>query len=476
MGDIDLASELAVALAELSEAPQHVASPCPHACAESAVLAVALVEPSEAPEFGAAQWPQPLLCSAAGAVAHSALPLEPPAKKRKLQVALKHFWSQDSNQAPPQPVLTTVDAKRRGRRPNRSVELALTAVAEWQSRYESLKAERRLDREIQYRGGRPPNPEGHRRGVLAGEKSNRLKPGLVNLRRDLPAATKLLMAQELRSAMPEYATRASFWRDMIKKYGKKRPELEHILAAEAEWARLVREHHLGSTEYGRGLGHGHASCSTTSLRMRAAGAGRPRNFDWAVQLTKHWLNIERAYGHNISKPQLFRYYVRQLQAREQTLRSLSAPEPHESHELEEITYRLSKIDSKKTRETWAGKLLKWCNAKCLRPQLTSHLSMLEESIRAMLTWQSFDSALHRCAFGTIEELSTQVARPTEFRAHIGQCILGFSDQVPLWVKETQARSVYASWETSHRNNSGRQRLRSVLGCSPHRPKASRLSF
>ena len=49
MGDIDLASELAVALAELSEAPQHVASPCPHACAESAVLAVALVEPSEAP-------------------------------------------------------------------------------------------------------------------------------------------------------------------------------------------------------------------------------------------------------------------------------------------------------------------------------------------------------------------------------------------------------------------------------------------
>ena len=83
MGDIDLASELAVALAELSEAPQHVASPCPHACAESAVLAVALVEPSEAPEFGAAQWPQPLLCPAAGAVAHSALPLEPPAKEEE---------------------------------------------------------------------------------------------------------------------------------------------------------------------------------------------------------------------------------------------------------------------------------------------------------------------------------------------------------------------------------------------------------
>ena len=204
-------------MAELSEAPQHVASPCPHACAESAGLAVALVESSEAPEFGAAQWPQPLLCPAAGAVAHSALPLEPPAKTRKLQVALKHFWSQDSNQAPPQPVLTTVDAKRRGRRPNRSVELALTAVAEWQSRYEALKAERRLDKEIRYRAGRPPNPEGHRRGVLAGEKSNRLKPGLVNLRRDLPAATKLLMAKELRSAMPEYASRGSFWRDMIKK-------------------------------------------------------------------------------------------------------------------------------------------------------------------------------------------------------------------------------------------------------------------
>ena len=175
--------------------------------------------------------------------------------------------------------------------------------------------------------------------------------------------------------------------------------------------------------------------------------GRKRKFDWAVQLTKHWLNSERAYGHNISKSQLFRRYERQLKAREQTLRSLSAPEPHKVQELEEITHRLSNMESKKQRTKCATRLRTWCDAECVRPQLTRHMSMLEESIRAKLTWQSFDSALHRCAFGTIEELSNQVARPAEFRAHIGQCILGFSDQVPLWVKETQARSVYASWET-----------------------------
>ena len=77
--------------------------------------------------------------------------------------------------------------------------------------------------------------------------------------------------------------------------------------------------------------------------------GRKRKFDWAVQLTKHWLDSERAYGHNISKPQLVRHYLGELQAKEQTLRSLSAPEPHEGQELEEITNRLSKMESKKQR-------------------------------------------------------------------------------------------------------------------------------
>ena len=173
-----------------------------------------------------------------------------------------------------------------------------------------------------------------------------------------------------------------------------------------------------------------------SLRRRAAGAGTKRKLAWAVANISHWLSLERAYGHCISKAQFIQQYIRELKQRATEL-EVKADELGISsqQELLEINLRLSKLTTSKQREKWATKLAHWVGAKHLRPHQVSHLSELEELVRAQLTWQCFDSALWLCAFGSRTELAEHVGKPSEFNRHRAELVLGFSDQVPLWVKE-----------------------------------------
>ena len=41
-----------------------------------------------------------------------------------------------------------------------------------------------------------------------------------------------------------------------------------------------------------------------SIGVRATGAGRKNEFSWAVDKLKYWIEIERSYGHSLSKSDL----------------------------------------------------------------------------------------------------------------------------------------------------------------------------
>ena len=67
-------------------------------------------------------------------------------------------------------------------------------------------------------------------------------------------------------------------------------------------------------------------------------------------------------------------------------------------------------------------------------------------MRAKLTWQSFDSQLWLAAFGSLDELKSQVCKPHEFIGLRDQLVLGFSDQVPLWIKQGSVKLMFAEHE------------------------------
>ena len=91
-------------------------------------------------------------------------------------------------------------------------------------------------------------------------------------------------------------------------------------------------------------------------------------------------------------------------------------------------------------------LLHKLQAVDLKPDLTTHLTAAEEAVRAKLTWQALDHALHRACFAPLEQLDKCVSKPAEFRDSAKDLVLLFSDQVPLWVKSGPERSLFASWE------------------------------
>ena len=60
----------------------------------------------------------------------------------------------------------------------------------------------------------------------------------------------------------------------------------------------------------------------------------------------------------------------------------------------------------------------------------------------------FDAALEVAAFGDQEQLAKFVENPVQFEQHRADCIIGWSDQIPCWLKMTRGKQVYAASERS----------------------------
>eukprot|EP00973_Karenia_brevis_P003768 520027-Karenia_brevis.AAC.1 len=66
------------------------------------------------------------------------------------------------------------------------------------------------------------------------------------------------------------------------------------------------------------------------------------------------------------------------------------------------------------------------------------------------TWRDHDAMLWLAAFGEVSELERWVANPVEFIQNREKVVLGFSDQIPVWVKIGRNKQVYCSPELTAR--------------------------
>ena len=149
---------------------------------------------------------------------------------------------------------------------------------------------------------------------------------------------------------------------------------------------------------------------------------------------------ERSYGHSLSKRDLLDQFTEMLQ-------DFSAKTDNEKHKKLCLD-RLEKLSkSAKYRESQTIFLMAKTGARFLRPHQVTNLSPLEEMVRAQLTWQAYDHAQWVLAFSPKETLGKYLARPEVVRRCLKDTWLGFSDQVPFWVKTVSARTLYAEHET-----------------------------
>ena len=97
----------------------------------------------------------------------------------------------------------------------------------------------------------------------------------------------------------------------------------------------------------------------------------------------------------------------------------------------------------KEREKRAKMLMDAIGAKHMTPNALAPLSNEEQQISAELAWNHHDYIMSLVSMGH-EDLKDFVAKP--------ECMLGFSDQVPVWVKKGSTKAVFAGhltiWETS----------------------------
>ncbi len=107
----------------------------------------------------------------------------------------------------------------------------------------------------------------------------------------------------------------------------------------------------------------------------------------------------------------------------------------------------------------------------MQPQRLCLLTPEQEKVRCELTWKMWDSKLWLAAFGSEEELSTEVALPKQFKEQRSDTWLLFSDQIPFWVKIGHQRCLLAEEEVQGATT--RRRLRRKV--TPLEPPVGQMS-
>ncbi|CAE7197804.1 unnamed protein product [Symbiodinium sp. CCMP2592] len=246
--------------------------------------------------------------------------------------------------------------------------------------------------------GRPrKNPE-ELRGTAGGKSSNRRYAGQTLLRQEIPVAVKDKMCQQMLSQVAGFATMPGFFRHFAAAFDMSLDKLKEMYSLKDKWAATVKKLNLSTSA---SVGHKEAGLSKgkrghAKPRLRQPGGGRKKDWPEAVDACKTFLEMERAHGHTVAE---------------------------------------------------------WVGAKDLCPNLKTTMSEIEQRVSAELTWQAHDADLRLLAYGTEEELKPLFAKPSEFKAVRKQTFIGVSDQIPVWVKKTSSKELFAEFEHAARPQS-----------------------
>ena len=387
-------------------------------------------------------------------------------KRKEVQFSLMRFFKPDEKHVP---VLESMTLRKRGRKEEFSAKLkamiAESVKKEQEEKAVVLSEEGRLQliqeaKRYGRLGGRPPNHLSRYNKEL--RLSNRRKPFEKPLKREIPQALKLKMVDEMKELRVQYPDAASFFKDMRKRFGgMRRHQLEDLMATETKLKHSVSKQKMRQKRFQKRRGEHY---------VRSEGAGRKREHPELIEKLSGWINDERSHGHTILKRHLMSKWMELLLEKIQDIEaSVEKKDDEISKRLEEsklakVKKTLSSLkQSESYRKTQVTRLISWCEAKHCRPHLTTKLSPLEEQVRAQVTWMSFDHMLAKAAFGAAKDLEDSVAKTEEFVKNREHLVLGFSDQIPLWVKKGSEREIFAKFEAYPESQEDlRKRLREHL--------------
>eukprot|EP00438_Fugacium_kawagutii_P003448 Skav229316 [mRNA] locus=scaffold2616:95961:99953:+ [translate_table: standard] len=303
------------------------------------------------------------------------------------------------------------------------------------------------------KGGRPKKLDERLRGVAGGLKSNiRLKNQRL-LRQDLPVAMKHKICETIFGNRLEFASEEMLMAAMAKKFSMRSKRLKMIWKKRAHWKQLVEKHQQSQTlemRTGRGAHHGvHGTGAVKHVKMRAAGGGQKLEFPEVYEKVKNWVEMERSHGHSVLKRHISWKYMEFLRAEHVVLKEKM--ESGHATNNEKVSYeksmkQLQALENPRNQEKRAEHLMRWMGAKQLVPNLKTTISEVEQEVRACLTWQYHDSQMHRMAAKRDEDMRQLFARPDEAKANMSKAVLGFSDQIPLWVKMGSEKEIFAAHE------------------------------
>ena len=300
-------------------------------------------------------------------------------------------------------------------------------------------------------GGRPMKPVSERRGVMGGQKSNRRKADEKPRQFELTVSIKNRICQQVYETREHHAAEQDMLKAFAKKSKMRLDKVQDIWANRSTWGKLESKDH-GNMRHGE---H-----SKQKPRMRAPGAGAKRQFPELVVKLGHWLDKERSHGHQVLQRHLAWQYELLLQEHMQELTDLLESEKSKDMSTEERQQHEAKrklaetqVESMQGSDKWvqkrAQRLATWLGAATRVPNLVTQITEVEAQVRAELSWQHHDWCIHKVASADQDFMSQYFARPSEITPAIRKaCVLGFSDQVPLWLKHGSKKEVMASWEVA----------------------------
>ncbi|CAE7236277.1 unnamed protein product [Symbiodinium sp. CCMP2592] len=311
--------------------------------------------------------------------------------------------------------------------------------------------------------GRPrKNPE-ELRGTAGGKSSNRRYAGQTLLRQEIPVAVKDKMCQQMLSQVAGFASMPEFFRHFAAAFDMSLDKLKEMYSLKDAWADTVKKLNLSTSasvcHKAAGLKHGKRGHAKP--RLRQPGGGRKKDWPEAVDACKTFLEMERAHGHTVLKRHLLWRFCEEVEklgvAAKAEAMEMSELDPRrrpllkKAEKAQQQVKRL--LSNDKLGLAKAGQVAEWVGAKDLCPNLKTTMSEIDQRVSAELTWQAHDADLRLLAYGNEEELKPLFAKPSEFMAVRKQTFIGMSDQIPVWVKKTSSKELFAEFEHAARPQS-----------------------
>ena len=330
-------------------------------------------------------------------------------------------------------------------------------------------------------GGRP-RKFGKLRGVAGGHKSNVRKKGERSLRQDLPISFKHQLCVEMQNEREHHPSLKDVFSKMRKKYNMKLKQVRQVWNKRMQWKSDVEKYKQSKTgdmrAHRKDMAQG-SWAAISHMRVRASGGGAKLDFPECYEKVRNWVHAERMHGHSVLPRHIAWKYQEYLQNVNAELEEKLQQESGKGrkHELrtkkDKAEKQLKSLHgNQKAQDKRAHHLMNWMGAKVRTPNLRTQISEVEQQIRAELTWQQHDYLIWQVARKNEDIYKDMFAQPQQASQMAHQCVLGFSDQIPLWVKKPSEKEVFACFETTTRKAAKKSKaeVSGTLGALAHKKK------